>query len=58
MGCSASHAGEELLHDKAAAGHGAQHPSFRVENIGLEGFEIEAVGDLQRRCLFLVGIDW
>lgn len=56
MGCSASHASKELLHDEAAAGHGAQHPSFRVENIGLEGFEVETAGNQQRLFVLLVGI--
>jgi hypothetical protein len=44
MRCGAAHAHEKLLHDKAAARHGAEHPTLGLEDDGLQGFRIKAVG--------------
>jgi hypothetical protein len=49
MGCGAAHSTKELLHGETTAGHGAEHPLFRLEVFGLEGlrlkdFEAEEVG--------------
>jgi hypothetical protein len=41
VGGGASHASEEMLHDGAAAGHGAEHPSLRLECDGLKGLEVK-----------------
>ena len=47
MGRGATDAGEELLHDEAAAHHGAEHPSLRLNGVGLKGLEVEALGGLE-----------
>lgn len=44
MGGSALHAGEEVLHDRGAAGHGAEHGLFGEQGGGLEEAGIEPVG--------------
>jgi hypothetical protein len=49
MGGCGPHANEEVLHDEAAAGHGAEHPLLRLESNWLKGLRIEAVGGGQRR---------
>jgi len=48
MGSCGPHAGEEVLHDEAAAGHGSEHPLLGLEGNWLKGLRIEAVGGGQR----------
>lgn len=47
MGRGAAHAGEELLHDEAAADHGAQHPFFGLKGLRFQSFEGKRVGERQ-----------
>jgi hypothetical protein len=57
MGGCAAHARKELLHYRAAAGHGAEHPSVGVENLGFEGFEIENLGNRKVLRFLFVGVE-
>jgi hypothetical protein len=44
----AAHAGEELLHGEAAAGHGAEHPFFGLEGLGFEGLDVDRFSQGER----------
>ena len=48
MGSGGPHAGEKVLHDEAAASHGAQHPLVGPQGHWLKDLWIEAVSDGQR----------